>query len=67
MRKAGFDHILGKELISRSEVYSMVDKSWNDLVNSKSGVFYTGVCIRATFSPETEILLKVSIKRLADL
>uniref|UniRef100_A0A8W7PU17 PDZ domain-containing protein n=1 Tax=Anopheles coluzzii TaxID=1518534 RepID=A0A8W7PU17_ANOCL len=67
VRKAGFDHILGKELISRSEVYSMVDKSWNDLVNSKSGVFYTGVCIRATFSPETEILLKVSIKRLADL
>uniref|UniRef100_A0A182T232 E3 ubiquitin-protein ligase Sina-like RING finger domain-containing protein n=1 Tax=Anopheles maculatus TaxID=74869 RepID=A0A182T232_9DIPT len=67
IRKEGFDHILGKELISRSEVYSMVDKSWNDLVNTKSGVFYTGVCIRATFSPDTEILLKASIKRLADL
>uniref|UniRef100_A0A182XVG5 Uncharacterized protein n=1 Tax=Anopheles stephensi TaxID=30069 RepID=A0A182XVG5_ANOST len=67
IRKEGFDHILGKELISRSEVYSMVDKSWNDLVNTKAGVFYTGVCIRATFSPDTEILLKASIKRLADL
>ncbi|XP_053659262.1 uncharacterized protein LOC128708313 [Anopheles marshallii] len=67
IRKEGFDHILGKELISRSEVYSMADKSWNDLVNTKSGVFYTGVCIRATFSPDTEILLKASIKRIADL
>ncbi|KFB42626.1 AGAP002322-PA-like protein [Anopheles sinensis] len=67
IRKEGFDHILGKELISRSEVHSMVDKSWNDLVNTKAGVFYTGVCIRATFSPDTEILLKASIKRLADL
>uniref|UniRef100_A0A182PUE3 PDZ domain-containing protein n=1 Tax=Anopheles epiroticus TaxID=199890 RepID=A0A182PUE3_9DIPT len=67
IRKEGFDQILGKELISRSEVYSMVDKSWNDLVNTKSGVFYTGVCIRATFSADTEILLKASIKRLADL
>ncbi|XP_049279755.1 uncharacterized protein LOC125762062 [Anopheles funestus] len=67
IRKEGFDHILGKELISRSETYSMVDKSWNDLVNTKSGVLYTGVCIRATFSPDTEILLKASIKRLADL
>ncbi|ETN64835.1 hypothetical protein AND_003412 [Anopheles darlingi] len=67
IRKEGFEQILGKELISRSAVYSMVDKSWNDLVNTKAGVFYTGVCIRATFSPETEILLKVSIKRLKDL
>ncbi|XP_058059883.1 uncharacterized protein LOC131210625 [Anopheles bellator] len=67
IRKEGFDQILGKELISRSEVHSMVDKSWNDLINTKAGVFYTGVCIRATFSPDTEILLKVSVKRLADL
>uniref|UniRef100_A0A182NGB3 PDZ domain-containing protein n=1 Tax=Anopheles dirus TaxID=7168 RepID=A0A182NGB3_9DIPT len=67
IRKEGFDQILGKELISRSEVHSMADKSWNDLVNTKAGVLYTGVCIRATFSPDTEILLKASIKRLADL
>uniref|UniRef100_A0AAG5CSM6 PDZ domain-containing protein n=1 Tax=Anopheles atroparvus TaxID=41427 RepID=A0AAG5CSM6_ANOAO len=67
IRKEGFGQILGKELISRSEVHSMVDKSWNDLVNTKAGVFYTGECIRATFSPDTEILLKASIKRLADL
>ncbi|XP_053673809.1 uncharacterized protein LOC128724066 [Anopheles nili] len=67
IRKEGFEQILGKELISRSEVHPMVEKSWNDLVNTKAGVFYTGVCIRATFSEETEILLKASIKRLADL
>ncbi|KAL1376898.1 hypothetical protein pipiens_004281 [Culex pipiens pipiens] len=67
IRKAGPNHILGKELISRSEVHPMQAKSWNDISNTRSGVFYSADSIRSTFEPETEILLKASIKRLADL
>ncbi|XP_058812670.1 uncharacterized protein LOC131677100 isoform X1 [Topomyia yanbarensis] len=67
IRKAGLHQILGKELISRSEVHSMEGKSWNDISNTRSGVYYTGECIKSTFEPETEILLKASIKRLSDI
>ncbi|XP_055588392.1 uncharacterized protein LOC129740674 [Uranotaenia lowii] len=67
IRKAGAHKILGKELISRSEVYSMECKSWNDVSNTRSGVFYSSECIRSTFEPETEVLLKASIKHLSEL
>ncbi|XP_055615926.1 uncharacterized protein LOC129762014 [Toxorhynchites rutilus septentrionalis] len=67
IRKAGLHQILGKELISRSEIHSMEGKSWNDISNTRSGVLYSNECIKSTFEPETEVLLKASIKRLSDL
>nr|XP_029722762.1 uncharacterized protein LOC109397270 [Aedes albopictus] len=67
IRKAGLHQIMGKELISRSEIHSMQTKSWNDISNTRSGVFYSSECIKSTFDAETEILLKASIKRLSEL
>ncbi|XP_053698322.1 uncharacterized protein LOC128745309 [Sabethes cyaneus] len=67
IRKAGLNQLLGKELISRSKIHSMETKSWNDISNTRSGIYYTNECIKSTFDPETEVLLKASIKRLSEL
>lgn len=40
IRKAGLHQILGKELISRSEIHSMESKSWNVSMEDEEVFFY---------------------------
>lgn len=67
IRNSETNKILQKELIARSAVYSLENMSWNNIVHSKKGVFYSSENIKFTFEENAELLLKVCVKNVTDM